>query len=272
MKAKPNRQQSLSAAEVRRILGFCLPSGSRVELVEGATICAIHIVSSAEPQSDGRAFEAPTLVEALRAAAAAGVVRAECIERQIAFLTAPVQIRPRAQLAAVNSAPEPASARTGPATPAEPRRGRPVTMSHYRGLAEFRYQVRRFVAFSERAARAAGLEPPQHQLLLAVTGLPPPKRPTLETLAERMGLDVGDCETLVASVCERGLASWTIDGDGPRERLLTVTPAGQSALRKLTELHLDQMLAVGPTFVQALGTVLSGFGEVAPGNDVPPSG
>ena len=43
---------------------------------------------------------------------------------------------------------------------------------NYKAMAEFRYQIRRFLRFSENAARQAGIEPQQHQLLLAVKGLP----------------------------------------------------------------------------------------------------
>ena len=43
----------------------------------------------------------------------------------------------------------------------------------YASLSEFRYQLRLFLRFSEDAARAAGLEPQQHQLMLAAKGAPP---------------------------------------------------------------------------------------------------
>ena len=58
----------------------------------------------------------------------------------------------------------------------------------FQALAEFRYQIRRFLYFSEEAARRAGIEPQQHQLLLAIKGLPTALRPTIRTLAERMQL------------------------------------------------------------------------------------
>src|SRR6185436_7814485 len=60
------------------------------------------------------------------------------------------------------------------------------SLADYRALAELRYQIRRFVSFSEREARGAGIEPQQHQLLLAVKGLPPEGRPTIKALAERL--------------------------------------------------------------------------------------
>jgi len=241
--AIPGRQHTLSAIEAKRILSFCLPSGSRAEVAEGTGTCTIHITSSEEKDRQTRAFAGATLAEALRAAAAAGVVRPACIERQIAFIssTQPSSIAP---LRSVEGRDDRQTAG-------------PVTMPHYRGLSEFRYQIRKFVSFSERAARAAGLEPPQHQLLLSVQGLPPPKRPTIETLSERMCLDGADCESLIASLVERTLVHWTANVGDPRKRLLAITPAGSAVLRTLTELHRDQMLTVGPTFLQALGMILS---------------
>jgi hypothetical protein len=55
----------------------------------------------------------------------------------------------------------------------------------YRTLAEFRYQIRTFLAFSEEAARENGLNGQQHQLLLAIKGLPPDVAPTIGVLAEQ---------------------------------------------------------------------------------------
>jgi len=58
----------------------------------------------------------------------------------------------------------------------------------FKAMAELRYQIRRFLRFSENAAREAGVEPQQHQLLLAVRGLPDDLKPTIGALAERMQL------------------------------------------------------------------------------------
>src|SRR5205085_11024300 len=54
--------------------------------------------------------------------------------------------------------------------------------AEYRALAAFRHSIRKFLRFSEEAARAAGIEPQQYQLLLAVRGLPPEVEPTVGEL------------------------------------------------------------------------------------------
>ena len=61
-----------------------------------------------------------------------------------------------------------------------------ITLSEYQALAEFRYQLRCFLRFSEQAARTVGLEPQQHQLLLALKGLPEGRIATVGELAERL--------------------------------------------------------------------------------------
>ena len=71
-------------------------------------------------------------------------------------------------------------------------------------MAELRYQIRRFLRFSENAARQAGIEPQQHQLLLAVRGLPDALKPTIGVLAERMQLQHHSTVELIDRLVERG--------------------------------------------------------------------
>ena len=61
-----------------------------------------------------------------------------------------------------------------------------IKHSDYEALAEFRYQIRRYVRFSEAAARKAGTEPQHHQLLLAVRAHPRGEDPRIAYLAERL--------------------------------------------------------------------------------------
>src|ERR671922_1230191 len=75
---------------------------------------------------------------------------------------------------------------------------------NFKAMAEFRYQIRRFLRFSENAARQAGIEPQQHQLLLAVKGLPDGVSPTIGVLAERMQLQHHSTGGLIDRLVERG--------------------------------------------------------------------
>ena len=58
----------------------------------------------------------------------------------------------------------------------------------YQALADFRYQIRCFLHFSEDAARRTGLEPQHHQLMLAIKGAPADLQPRIGYLAERLQL------------------------------------------------------------------------------------
>ena len=60
-----------------------------------------------------------------------------------------------------------------------------LSSQDYAALGELRYRIRRFLHFSEEAARQEELEPQQHQLLLTIKGLPPGTRATIGELATR---------------------------------------------------------------------------------------
>ena len=81
-----------------------------------------------------------------------------------------------------------------------------ITESDYASLAEFRYQIRRFLHFSEQAARTAGIEPHQHQLPLALKGLAGSEEPpTIGILAERLQIQHHSAVELVQRLEDRGL-------------------------------------------------------------------
>lgn len=135
--------------------------------------------------------------------------------------------------------------------------GAEVSLADFRALAELRYQIRRFLSFSERAARAAGIEPQQHQLLLAIKGLPVDRRPTIKTLAERLCVRHHTAVALADQVEARAWARRERHDADRREILLRLTPSGERLLRRLSVLHRDQLRVVGPTLVDALSCVLA---------------
>src|SRR6185369_11725724 len=104
----------------------------------------------------------------------------------------------------------------------------------YQALAEFRYQLRRFLAFSEQAARAAGIEPQQHQLLLAVKGLPEGKRPTIGVLAERLQIRHHSAVELIDRLVGSDLVVRQRSEADAREILVVITKDGERLLRQLS--------------------------------------
>ena len=140
-----------------------------------------------------------------------------------------------------------------------------VTVADQRALAAFRYELRRFLAFSEQAARAAGIEPQQHQLLLAVGGLPLKQRPNIRTLAERLCVQHHTAVALVDKLCERGLVRRERSLEDKREVLVRLTEPGSELLQELSRQHRQQLRSVGPEMVAALAAILGdrGWGRAA---------
>ncbi|HTU58484.1 MAG TPA: MarR family transcriptional regulator [Polyangiales bacterium] len=126
----------------------------------------------------------------------------------------------------------------------------------YQALAELRYQLRVFVSFSEAAARERGIEPQQHQLLLAIKGLPTGMRPTVRVLAERLRLRHHSVVELIDRLERAGYAARTPSPTDGREILVRVTATGERLLRKLSVAHQAELQTIGPALVQALQAVI----------------
>lgn len=129
---------------------------------------------------------------------------------------------------------------------------KPMSLPDYQALAELRYQIRRFLHFSEQAARRMGLEPQQHQLMLALKGLPPGARPRIGELAERLQLQHHSTVELVDRLVAGGYIRRQQSGDDRREVLLSLTPKGETVLRQLSLSHQDELGLQGPALLAAL--------------------
>jgi DNA-binding MarR family transcriptional regulator len=131
-----------------------------------------------------------------------------------------------------------------------------MNTSEYRAFAEFRYLLRRFINFSETAARGAGIEPQQQQLLLALKGLPPDLRPTIGTLAERLQLRHNSTVELAQRSLESGLVQRRSSPHDAREVLLSITARGERLLQQLSIEHRAELRSAAPALVRALEAVL----------------
>jgi DNA-binding MarR family transcriptional regulator len=133
-----------------------------------------------------------------------------------------------------------------------------LTAGDYQSLAEFRHQIRRFVYFSERAARTAGLEPRQHQLMLALKGLPAGVRPKIGELAARLQIQHHSAVELVNRLEVAGLVRRQRCTQDRREVLLELTPRGEKVLRELSLHHRAELRSQGPALLAALQRVMQG--------------
>ena len=139
-----------------------------------------------------------------------------------------------------------------------------ISLREYRALAELRYLVRRFLNFSEAAARAAKIEPQQHQLLLALKGMPSHRRPTIGTLAARLQLHHNSAVELAQRAIERGLVVRRNSEADRREVLLFITPRGERLLRRLSLAHKTELRSAGPVLARALDALIDGHSRATP--------
>lgn len=130
-----------------------------------------------------------------------------------------------------------------------------LSLEEYRALADFRYQIRRFLAFSEELARGAGMEPQQHQLLLAIKGLPDGAMATIGELAERLQLKHHSTVELVNRMEKLGYVAREVGKQDRRQVIVRLTPSGASILRKLSLAHHQELEIAGPRLAKALRAI-----------------
>jgi len=127
-----------------------------------------------------------------------------------------------------------------------------LTLSDYQALAEFRYQIRKFLRFSEHAVQAGGLERGQYQLMLAIKGMPEGARPRIRELANRMHIQHHSAVELVNRLESRGYVRRERAQDDRREVLLELTPKGERVLGELALHHHEELRSAAPDLVAAL--------------------
>ncbi len=133
-----------------------------------------------------------------------------------------------------------------------------LTLSDYQALAEFRYQIRKFLRFSEQAVRAAGIEPGQYQVMLEIKGMPEGVRPPIRELANRMQIQHHSAVELINRLESGGYVRRERGHDDRREVLLALTPKGEKVLSELALHHHQELRTAAPDLVMALRRVMQG--------------
>jgi DNA-binding MarR family transcriptional regulator len=121
-----------------------------------------------------------------------------------------------------------------------------LSKAEYELLATFRYRLRQFLRFSEEAARAVGLEPQQHQALLAVKGFPERDWVTVGELAEMLQIRHHSAVGLVNRLAARGYLVRMSAEDDRRQVHVTLTTQGAALLEQLTTSHKEELRRLGP--------------------------
>lgn len=133
--------------------------------------------------------------------------------------------------------------------------GDELSKARYEALAEFRYQLRRFQRFSEEAARAADIEPQQHQMMLAIKGSPDESL-TIGAIAERLQIQHHSAVELVARAEARGLVRRARGEADRRQVHVSLTATGADALRELSTIHHRELMVAAPELIGVLRRIL----------------
>jgi DNA-binding MarR family transcriptional regulator len=122
-----------------------------------------------------------------------------------------------------------------------------LTAGDYRILAEFRFLLRRYLAFSKGAAEEAGLTPQQHQALLAIKGYAASESMTVGKLAENLMLRHNSAVGLADRLVRAGYVSRLADANDRRRVALTLTEKGDGVLARLAAAHREELRQITPT-------------------------
>ena len=124
---------------------------------------------------------------------------------------------------------------------AQPKGASFADASLLRQMAWFRYQLRRVLRFTEKAARLSGVTPQQHQLLLGIAGYTGRGWATISELAEFLQERHNAVVGLVERAAQNGLVEKEPGARDRRYVRVTLTPRGQAILAKLTVLHREEI-------------------------------
>jgi len=125
---------------------------------------------------------------------------------------------------------------------------RALSKRDYEQLSEFRYQMRRFERFSERAAQAEGITPLQYLLLLHVKGYPERAWATIGELAERLQAQHHGVVALVSRCEANSLVERRASERDRRQVEVHLLADGEKLLARLAELHRAELLSLDSTF------------------------
>ncbi len=126
------------------------------------------------------------------------------------------------------------------------------TERRLRSLAEFRFQMRKFLNFSETASERCGIPAQQYQLMQVIAAMPADQQASITYLAERMILRHNSTVELVDRAERTGLVRRDNDPTDLRRSLVQLTSQGQEILERLVAEHLRELAPLCEPLIQAL--------------------
>jgi DNA-binding MarR family transcriptional regulator len=122
-----------------------------------------------------------------------------------------------------------------------------LTQADFTHLLQLRTGLRRFLHWSEEQAKAAGLTPAKHQLLLAIRGHDDASGPTVGEIADYLVLRHHSAVGLIDRAVADGLVRRNRDAESKSVVRITLTPKGMKRLDALSEAHLQELAHLAPT-------------------------
>jgi DNA-binding MarR family transcriptional regulator len=131
-----------------------------------------------------------------------------------------------------------------------------ISDPEYRALAELRYRIRHFLQEGDTAARAAGLEPQQYLMLLAIRGLPKGSEGTIRMIAERMALKHHSTVELIDRLEAHGFVHRSRSKSDRREVRVSLLPRGAKVLERVARQRIGELRASGAALADAISTLV----------------
>jgi DNA-binding MarR family transcriptional regulator len=128
-----------------------------------------------------------------------------------------------------------------------------LSQQQFASIAAFRFELRRFLAFSEAAAAEVGLPAQQHQALLAIAGHAGSGPPSVGGLAEQLMVAPHTAAELVTRMIDAALLIKTPSARDRRRMELALTPKAKALLDQLTAAHLEELKTLEPALTRAIG-------------------
>jgi DNA-binding MarR family transcriptional regulator len=132
------------------------------------------------------------------------------------------------------------------------------SQSDYQLLADFRYTLRQFAAFSEQAALSLGLTAQQHQALLAIKGSSNGISLHVGEIAERLLIKPNTAAELVNRLAKLNWVERREDPQDKRRIDVALTPKAETLLEQLSQAHLNELRAMRPLLKRLLARVEHG--------------
>lgn len=127
---------------------------------------------------------------------------------------------------------------------------------HLKELAEFRFQLRKFLSFSEASSERHGIQVQQYQLLQVVAAAPNGHPVSVGYIAERMQLRHNSAVELVDRAERAGLVPRRIDKLDRRRTIIQLTAIAEQVLQVLVADHIQELERVGEDVIRSLQAVV----------------